>query len=164
MRFVLVNQLVALEPGGSVDATVTFPADAWFFADHFPGFPVVPGTMLTEAMAQTAGWLLLATLEFQRWPLLTSVERATFRRPVRSEESLQLHASVRSAHPADFEVDAQAAVLGRRVADARLLFHAFDAAGLDGDGYRLLRWARSVFTGLGGDALLGGTSSGRPHV
>jgi 3-hydroxyacyl-[acyl-carrier-protein] dehydratase len=164
MRFVLLNQILALEAGQSIEAMVTFPPDAWFFADHFPGFPIVPGTMLTEAMAQAAGWLLLATLEFKQWPVLASVDRATFRRLVRAEEPVSLSASIRSAHPSDFEVLVRATVHTRQVADARLLFHVFDTEDLgDGSG-RLVAWARSVFAGLGGDRLLDSASPGGTRV
>ena len=82
MRFVLVDRLVELEPGKRAVARKTFHPDDEVFADHFPGFPVVPGVLITEAMGQTAGWLLIATLGFARFPLLTLIDSAKFRRLV----------------------------------------------------------------------------------
>src|SRR5206468_7311420 len=119
MRFVLIDRLLELEPWKRAVATRTFSAEEEIFEDHFPGFPVVPGVLLTEAMGQTGGWLLSATLGFARWPLLTLVERATFRRFVRPGEELRLEAAVKTRREEDFEVRAEARVNGERVADAR---------------------------------------------
>jgi 3-hydroxyacyl-[acyl-carrier-protein] dehydratase len=154
MRFVMLNELLTLEPGRSVEAAVTFPADADLFADHFPGCPVVPGTLITEAMGQAAGWLIASMLEFRRWPLLTMIDGAKFRRLVLPGEHIRLRASLRSIAADDFEVQASAAVGGQRVADARLLFHAFDLTSLGADAGALERWARSVFSQLRGDTLV----------
>ena len=56
MRFVLVDRFLSVEPGRAATALKTFRPEDPVFADHFPGFPVVPGVLLTEAMGQTAGW------------------------------------------------------------------------------------------------------------
>ena len=58
MRFVLVDRFLSVEPGRSATALKTFPPDDPVFDDHFPGLPVVPGVLLTEAMGQAAGWAL----------------------------------------------------------------------------------------------------------
>ena len=55
MRFVLVDRIVSLTPGDQITAVRLIRPDEDYFADHFPGFPVVPGVLLTEMMAQTAG-------------------------------------------------------------------------------------------------------------
>ena len=53
--FVFVDEVLALIPGESATCRKVFPLDAPFFAGHFPGDPLVPGVLLTEALAQTAG-------------------------------------------------------------------------------------------------------------
>ena len=55
MRFVLLDRVISLEPGRSIHAVKTMPEDEELFLDHFPGFPVVPGVLLVEMMAQAAG-------------------------------------------------------------------------------------------------------------
>ena len=55
MRFLFVDQILELTPGKSIEAEHVFSGEEDFFLDHFPGFPVVPGVLLTEMMAQTAG-------------------------------------------------------------------------------------------------------------
>jgi 3-hydroxymyristoyl/3-hydroxydecanoyl-(acyl carrier protein) dehydratase len=166
MRFIMLKELIRLEPGRSVEASMVFPRDADVFTDHFPGMPLVPGTLITEAMGQAAGWLIAATLEFHRWPLLTVIRSAKFRAPVHPGDEIHLDASVRSAVGDDFDVQASARVEGRRVADAQLAFHVFEAASLTGDADVLTAWAHSTFSALNGDAALGGraTRSGAWHV
>ena len=90
MRFVLLKELHELVPGESVTATQVFSPDDEYLADHFPGFPVVPGTLITEALSQAGGWLIAATLGFARWPVLNMVEKAKFRRFLRPGEELQI--------------------------------------------------------------------------
>ena len=86
MRFVLIDRILELEPGRRAVATVRFDAAHDVFADHFPGMPIVPGVLVTEAMGQTGGWLLAATHGFESWPLLVMISNAKFRRLVRPDE------------------------------------------------------------------------------
>ncbi|MCK7480556.1 MAG: hypothetical protein M0C28_27495 [Candidatus Moduliflexus flocculans] len=60
MRFLFVDRILKLEPGRSIEAERVFPGDLEFFRDHFPGFPVVPGVLLTEMMGQAAAMCLNA--------------------------------------------------------------------------------------------------------
>lgn len=151
MRFVLVDRLDHIDAGRSAAATMTFRPDLELFADHFPGQPVVPGTLLTEAMAQTAGWLIAASVEFARWPLLVLVDRARFHRLVAPGEPLALEADVRSAHGDAWEVMTRARRDGTTVAEARLLFQLFTS---EADPARMDAWGRATFRELGGDAAL----------
>lgn len=53
--FVFIDRVLSLTPGECAEAVKSFPPDTPFFAGHFPGEPLVPGVILTEALAQTAG-------------------------------------------------------------------------------------------------------------
>jgi 3-hydroxyacyl-[acyl-carrier-protein] dehydratase len=154
VRFVLVDKLVKLELGERAVARKTFCADDEVFSDHFPGLPVVPGVLITEAMAQTAGWLIVATLGFARFPLLTMIESAKFRRRAAPGDEIVLTATVEPLRQYDFQARAQADSHGKRIADARLLFHTFDVSLPDAGADRVTQWTRATFREIGGEALL----------
>ncbi len=124
MRFVLVDQFLSVEPGRGATALKTFRPEDPVFADHFPGLPVVPGVLLTEAMGQTAGWALATRLGPDRFPLLTMVERAKFRRLVRPGEEVRLEAELEETRGRTWAARTRASVGGERAAEARLVFHA----------------------------------------
>lgn len=127
---------------------VRFPVDHPVFVDHFPGKPIVPGVLITEAMGQTAGWLIAASEGFEQWPLLVMIERAKFRRLVEPDEELRLEAAIRSAHDRTFILDVQATCGGDRVATARLVFQCFRFDLQDADRDAFKAWAQQTFAAL----------------
>src|SRR6201994_2540934 len=76
----------------TVEAQV--PQHSTIFEGHFPGYPIMPGVLLIEAMAQTSGWLLLALMKFNRMPFLGAVKEAKMRGFVSPGELLKIEASV----------------------------------------------------------------------
>jgi 3-hydroxyacyl-[acyl-carrier-protein] dehydratase len=76
----------------SVEAQV--PRESTIFEGHFPGYPLMPGVLLIEAMAQTSGWLLIAMLKFERMPFLAAVKEAKMRSFVTPGELLKIDASI----------------------------------------------------------------------
>src|SRR5258707_4889613 len=87
----LVDRIVELEAErivGIKNVTANEP----FFSGHFPDFPVMPGVIIVEAMAQTAGVLVLKSIEDRasKLVLLRSIEYAKFRRPVVPGDQLRM--------------------------------------------------------------------------
>src|ERR1700744_5494866 len=76
----------------TVEAQV--PQHSTIFEGHFPGYPIMPGVLLIESMAQTSGWLLLALMKFERMPFLAAVKEAKMRGFVAPGELLTIHASL----------------------------------------------------------------------
>lgn len=150
MHFVFIDRLTHLIPGRSATAAMVFPSSLELFADHFPGRPLVPGVLLTESMNQTAGWLIMATTGFATLPIVTRIDRASFRRPVGPGETLIVDATLRASTASAHEVMATIRVNGDVVADARLLFQSTSFEGAGG----LPSWAREAFARLGGPAAL----------
>lgn len=64
MKFVLVDHLISLEPGKRIVMAKNVSMAEEYLADHFPGFPVLPGVMMLEAAIQTAAWLVRTGSDF----------------------------------------------------------------------------------------------------
>jgi len=93
--FLLVDRIVEIEPErivGIKNVTANEP----FFTGHFPDFPVMPGVLIVEAMAQAAGVLVLKSVEdrHKKLVLLVAIENARFRRPVVPGDTLRMEMKV----------------------------------------------------------------------
>jgi 3-hydroxyacyl-[acyl-carrier-protein] dehydratase len=93
--FQLIDRIIDLNIG---EKTITVEADvpktSTIFEGHFPGYPIMPGVLLTEAMAQSSGWLLLGLMKFERMPFLAMVKEAKMRGFVSPGELLTINAKV----------------------------------------------------------------------
>ena len=122
MRFRFIDSIVELEPGKRVVAIRDVHPDEDYFQDHFPGFPVVPGVLLTETMGQAAG----KCLDAQRLPrgkaMLAKIRSATFRQWVRPGDRLTLSAIIKTNQEGMATAECHAEVDGKTVAQADLLF------------------------------------------
>jgi 3-hydroxyacyl-[acyl-carrier-protein] dehydratase len=70
------------------------PEKNTIFEGHFPGYPLMPGVLLIEAMAQASGWLLIALMKFERMPFLAAVKEAKMRSFVSPGELLTVEANL----------------------------------------------------------------------
>lgn len=122
MRFILVDAILAMVPGKTISATKTMSPGEELFLDHFPGFPVVPGVLLTEMMAQTAGKCLYSENPDRGRPMLAQIKGASFRGWVRPGESIVLTAEIQSSRPQFATAACQGKVDGRLVCSAGLMF------------------------------------------
>ena len=94
MKFLLVDAIYELEPGRRIKASKRLPAEEELFKDHFPGFPVVPGVLLTEMMAQAAGKCLDSERSHPGRAMLGQIRSASFRTWVRPDEEAVIHAEI----------------------------------------------------------------------
>jgi len=93
--FLLVDRIVEMEPErivGIKQVTLNEP----FFQGHFPDFPVMPGVLIVEAMAQAAGVLVLKSMpdRANKLVLLVAIENARFRRPVVPGDTLRMEMKI----------------------------------------------------------------------
>jgi 3-hydroxyacyl-[acyl-carrier-protein] dehydratase len=75
-------------------ATCTVPSESTIFEGHFPSYPLMPGVLLIECMAQTAGWLVCVLGRFAAMPFLAGVKEAKFRTLVFPGDALEFDGSV----------------------------------------------------------------------
>jgi 3-hydroxyacyl-[acyl-carrier-protein] dehydratase len=144
MRFLLNNRILSLEPGVSIDAEMSLPPEEELFRDHFPGFPVVPGVLLTEMMGQAAGKCLVAQKLPRGYPMLAEIRNARFRSWVRPGEIIRLHATIQTSRDTFAVAQCHATVELRKVCSAELLL-SFAPADQFSAGYRdelLEQWFR----------------------
>jgi 3-hydroxyacyl-[acyl-carrier-protein] dehydratase len=127
--FLLVDRIVELEAErivGIKNVTVNEP----FFIGHFPDFPVMPGVLVVEAMAQVAGVLVLKSIpdRDKKLVLLAAVEYARFRRPVVPGDTLRIEMAVVKRKATVAKMAGRATVDGLLVAEAEVLCKLADKA------------------------------------
>jgi 3-hydroxyacyl-[acyl-carrier-protein] dehydratase len=93
--FLLIDEVLVLEPGQRVVARKTVRADEWYLAGHFPGRPVMPGVLIVEAMAQTGAVALLSQEENRgRIALFAGIDDVRFKRIVEPGDELELECTL----------------------------------------------------------------------
>ena len=120
--FLLVDRIVELEAErivGIKNVTLNEP----FFQGHFPDFPVMPGVLIIEAMAQTAGVLVLKSIpdREKKLVLLVSVDAARFRRPVVPGDVLRMEMTLLKKKASVAKMSGKATVDGVVVAEAEVM-------------------------------------------
>jgi 3-hydroxyacyl-[acyl-carrier-protein] dehydratase len=122
--FLLVDRIVELEPGKRIVGIKNVTYNEPFFPGHFPGRPVMPGVLIIEAMAQTAGVLAFKSIseEHQRKPVyFLGIDKVRFRKPVIPGDQLRLELDITKHRQAIWGFKGNALVDGKLVAEAELL-------------------------------------------
>jgi len=127
--FLLVDEVVELEPGVRATGLWTLTGDEWFFPGHFPGRPTTPGVLLLEAIAQCGAVAVLADPRYAgRLPLFGGVEHARFRRQVLPGDTVTLECEMTRLSARGGKGHGRATVDGQTCVEADLLFVLADLA------------------------------------
>mgnify|MGYP000495344834 CR=1 FL=1 len=131
--FLLVDRITEMEPDRIVGVK-NVTANEPFFMGHFPDFPVMPGVLIVEAMAQVAGVLVLKDVgdRKKRLVLLASVEEAKFRRPVLPGDILTIEMKTVKRKATVVKMTGEAKVGGVVVAEATVMCKLADRPEQDG--------------------------------
>jgi 3-hydroxyacyl-[acyl-carrier-protein] dehydratase len=119
--FLLVDRMVDIVRGESAIGIKNVTINEPYFQGHFPQAPVMPGVLIVECMAQTAGVLVVETLGPQARGKLVyfmTIENAKFRKPVIPGDQLRVHVAKERARGNIWKFTAEAKVDGKVVAEA----------------------------------------------
>jgi len=121
--FLLIDEVLELEPGERVVARKTVRPDEWYLAGHFPGRPVMPGVLIVEAMAQTGAVAVLSQEENRgRIALFAGIDDVRFKRIVEPGDELVLECTLETVRGPIGRGKATARVDGELAARGTLTF------------------------------------------
>lgn len=127
MRFALVDRIVALEAHRSITAIKNLSLSEEYLADHFPGFPVLPGVLMLETMVQTGAWLMRFSEDFQYSTILLKQARALkFNSFVTPGRALSVTASVQKTGEREWTFKAAGTVDDTSAVSAKLTLEQFN--------------------------------------
>jgi 3-hydroxyacyl-[acyl-carrier-protein] dehydratase len=121
--FLLIDRLINVDGEGSGTAIKNVTINEPFFQGHFPGKPVFPGVLLVEAMAQTAGAIVLENLgdkDAGKLVFFMSIDKCRFRKPVEPGDQVHFHVKLIQKRAPVWKYAAEAHVDGKKVAEAEI--------------------------------------------
>ena len=134
--FQMIDRILDLN---TVEKTITVeaqvPMTSTVFEGHFPGYPIMPGVLLIESMAQASGFLLLGVLKFERMPILAAVKEAKVRGSVFPGDLMSIEASLSHQGSGYAVTEAKIKVGGKLRANSTLTFTQIPFPNADMRGY-----------------------------
>ena len=127
--FLLLDEVVELEPGDRVVARKRVREDEWYLSGHFPGRPIMPGVLIVEAMAQTGAVAVLADEENRgKLALFAGIDDVRFKRIVEPGDELELTCELERVRGPIGRGKATATVDGELAARGTLTFAVSESA------------------------------------
>lgn len=128
--FLLIDRVLEIEPKQRIVALKNVSVNEPFFNGHFPGFPLMPGVLIVEALAQAGGALLLTEVPDRQDKIMvfSSIERARFRKPVVPGDQLRLEVNVIVWRTTAVKMEGKAYVDGKLACEATISCQLVPAA------------------------------------
>ena len=125
--FLMVDKVLEIEPGKKCIAVKNVTANEPFFQGHFPGNPIMPGVLMVEALAQTAGLAVASSSENKgKLGVFTGIDGMKFRRQVTPGDTLTLEAEIVTFRRGLAKAEVKAHVNGETAAQGEIKFAMVD--------------------------------------
>ncbi|MFN0052164.1 MAG: 3-hydroxyacyl-ACP dehydratase FabZ family protein [Planctomycetales bacterium] len=153
MRFTLIDKITAIEPGKSITAIKNLSLAEEYLADHFPGFPVMPGVLMVEALVQASAWWMRHEENFAHSTILLKQVRAVkFNNFVTPGRTLTVTSAFQGWNGNECTFKGAGTVDGASTVSARLTLERLNLAdrnpGLAGADAAQIQAARELFAQL----------------
>lgn len=121
--FLLIDRVIEIDRMKRIVAIKNVTMNEPFFQGHFPGYPIMPGVLVIEAMAQAGATLLLTEIPDRedKLTVFTGIERAKFRRQVTPGDQLRIEIDVINWKPRAVRMQGYAYVDGKKACEAIIM-------------------------------------------
>jgi 3-hydroxyacyl-[acyl-carrier-protein] dehydratase len=126
MRWIWIDRFLDFHSGKSARAVKNLSLAEDYFADHFPGYPVMPGPLMLEGLAQTGGILVGEANDFREKVVLAKVPYARFLRDVLAGEQIVYEVEVLHLRPEGAAVQGRVLAGGQVAVEAEIFFAHLD--------------------------------------
>jgi 3-hydroxyacyl-[acyl-carrier-protein] dehydratase len=126
MRWIWIDRFTEFQSGRAARAVKNLSLAEDHFAEHFPGYPVMPACLILEGLAQTGGILVGEANQFKEKVILAKVPRAVFHREMVAGEQLVYEAEIQHMRPEGASVLGRVFVEGQLTAEAEIFFAHLD--------------------------------------
>jgi len=128
VRWIWIDRFLEFQSGKRARALKNLSLAEDYFAEHFPGFPVMPACLILEGMAQTGGILIGEVNDFKEKVVLAKVPRAVFHREMLAGETLVYEAEIQHRRPEGAAVEGRVYSDGQLTAEVEIFFAHLDQA------------------------------------
>jgi 3-hydroxyacyl-[acyl-carrier-protein] dehydratase len=120
--FLLIDRVLEFEPQKRIVAIKNVTMNEPFFQGHFPGYPIMPGVLVVEAMAQAGALIMLSEIADRgsKLAVFTGIEKAKFRRPITPGDQIRFEVEVLSFRSRAGRIQGRATVEGKLACEATL--------------------------------------------
>ena len=121
--FLFLDEITKLEAGKYAEGRWFIREDFFAFQGHFPGYPIMPGVLMVEAVSQLGAFVVLSQEEYAgKLPLFAGIKSAKFRHPVRPGDTVEMKVEITKLSKIGGKGKGAAYVEGQLACEAEIVF------------------------------------------